>query len=87
MTTSWRIADRKMERFEKNITKRGAVPEIASCKEGKRLPCWPCTLSSPKKFVFSPFFYSYVMYRWRYMFFFFFFFFFNYDTLHMTILI
>ncbi|XAR48188.1 hypothetical protein NMG60_11030924 [Bertholletia excelsa] len=27
MTTSRRLADRKVYRFEKNITKRGAVPE------------------------------------------------------------
>ncbi|XAR64389.1 hypothetical protein NMG60_11024703 [Bertholletia excelsa] len=31
-TTSRRLADRKVERFEKNINKRGAVPETTSKK-------------------------------------------------------
>ncbi|GKV14771.1 hypothetical protein SLEP1_g25591 [Rubroshorea leprosula] len=43
MTTSRRFADRKVERFEKNITKRGAVPE-ASTKKGKDYPVGPVLL-------------------------------------------
>ncbi|EYU42087.1 hypothetical protein MIMGU_mgv1a024060mg [Erythranthe guttata] len=30
MTTSRRVAERKVERFEKNITKRGSVPETTT---------------------------------------------------------
>ncbi|KAK1435732.1 hypothetical protein QVD17_01499 [Tagetes erecta] len=33
MTTSKRLADRKVERFEKNIKKRGTVPETATKKK------------------------------------------------------
>ncbi|GLU06219.1 hypothetical protein SLE2022_232670 [Rubroshorea leprosula] len=43
MTTSRRFADRKVERFEKNITKRGAVPEV-STKKGKDYPVGPVLL-------------------------------------------
>ncbi|XP_051122619.1 uncharacterized protein LOC127245659 [Andrographis paniculata] len=40
MTTSRRLADRKIEKFQKNITKRGAVPET-STKKGSNLPVGP----------------------------------------------
>ncbi|KAG4163010.1 hypothetical protein ERO13_D01G146600v2 [Gossypium hirsutum] len=43
MTTSRRIADRKVLKFEKNITKRGAVPET-STKKGKDYPVGPMLL-------------------------------------------
>ncbi|CAN6472332.1 unnamed protein product [Victoria cruziana] len=33
MTTSRRFSDRKVARFEKNITKRGAVPETYKKKD------------------------------------------------------
>ncbi|KAI7736813.1 hypothetical protein M8C21_015819 [Ambrosia artemisiifolia] len=33
MTTSKRLADRKVERFDKNIKKRGLVPETTSKKK------------------------------------------------------
>ncbi|KAI7738229.1 hypothetical protein M8C21_016758 [Ambrosia artemisiifolia] len=33
MTTSKRLADRKVERFDKNIKKRGLVPETSSKKK------------------------------------------------------
>ncbi|KAF8399969.1 hypothetical protein HHK36_015841 [Tetracentron sinense] len=42
MTTSRRLADRKVERFEKNITKRGAVPETT--KKGNDYPVGPIVL-------------------------------------------
>lgn len=42
-TTSRRLADRKVERFEKNIMKRGAVPESTS-KKGKDYPVGPILL-------------------------------------------
>ncbi|XP_022932562.1 stress-associated endoplasmic reticulum protein 2-like isoform X1 [Cucurbita moschata] len=42
-TTSRRFADRKVERFEKNILKRGAVPETAT-KKGKDYPVGPLLL-------------------------------------------
>ncbi|TYK28997.1 KH domain-containing protein [Cucumis melo var. makuwa] len=42
-TTSRRLADRKVERFEKNILKRGAVPETAT-KKGKDYPVGPILL-------------------------------------------
>ncbi|RXH79913.1 hypothetical protein DVH24_041060 [Malus domestica] len=42
-TTSRRLADRKVERFEKNITKRGAVPETTA-KKGKDYPVGPILL-------------------------------------------
>lgn len=42
-TTSRRLADRKVGRFEKNITKRGAVPET-SVKKGKDYPVGPILL-------------------------------------------
>ncbi|KAL9165999.1 hypothetical protein ABFS82_05G001300 [Erythranthe guttata] len=38
MTTSRRVAERKVERFEKNITKRGSVPETTT----DLIPSWPC---------------------------------------------
>ncbi|KAG4215068.1 hypothetical protein ERO13_A01G154400v2 [Gossypium hirsutum] len=41
MTTSRRLADRKVLKFEKNITKRGAVPET---KKGKDYPVGPMLL-------------------------------------------
>ncbi|CAA2993851.1 stress-associated endoplasmic reticulum protein 2-like [Olea europaea var. sylvestris] len=40
MTTSRRLADRKVEKFEKNITKRGTVPET-STKKGNNYPVGP----------------------------------------------
>ncbi|XP_021632161.1 uncharacterized protein LOC110629484 [Manihot esculenta] len=43
MTTSRRLADRKVEKFEKNITKRGAVPETTT-KKGKDYPVGPVLL-------------------------------------------
>ncbi|XP_019058894.1 PREDICTED: stress-associated endoplasmic reticulum protein 2-like, partial [Tarenaya hassleriana] len=42
-TTSRRLADRKVEKFEKNITKRGAVPETTT-KKGKDYPVGPILL-------------------------------------------
>ncbi|XP_062190006.1 uncharacterized protein LOC133893051 [Phragmites australis] len=42
MTTSRRLADRKIARFEKNITKRGAVPETV--KKGNDYPVGPILL-------------------------------------------
>ncbi|KAI3673607.1 stress-associated endoplasmic reticulum protein 2-like [Cynara cardunculus var. scolymus] len=33
MTTSKRLADRKVEKFEKNIKKRGSVPETTTKKK------------------------------------------------------
>ncbi|KAH0991935.1 hypothetical protein GBA52_003418 [Prunus armeniaca] len=42
-TTSRRLADRKVEKFEKNITKRGAVPETTA-KKGKDYPVGPILL-------------------------------------------
>lgn len=32
-TTSRRLADRKVERFEKNVTRRGVVPETTTKKK------------------------------------------------------
>ncbi|KAG8383303.1 hypothetical protein BUALT_Bualt05G0170600 [Buddleja alternifolia] len=43
MTTSRRLADRKVEKFEKNITRRGAVPET-STKKGSNYPVGPILL-------------------------------------------
>ncbi|KAA8528963.1 hypothetical protein F0562_033549 [Nyssa sinensis] len=43
MTTSRRLAHRKVERFEKNITKRGAVPETTT-KKGINYPVGPVLL-------------------------------------------
>jgi hypothetical protein len=42
-TTSRRLAGRKVEKFEKNITKRGAVPETTT-KKGKDYPVGPVLL-------------------------------------------
>ncbi|NP_001150243.1 uncharacterized protein LOC100283873 [Zea mays] len=42
MTTSRRLADRKISRFEKNITKRGSVPETA--KKANDYPVGPILL-------------------------------------------
>ncbi|KAF6161485.1 hypothetical protein GIB67_009364 [Kingdonia uniflora] len=42
-TTSKRLADRKVERFQKNITKRGAVPETTT-KKGTDYPVGPILL-------------------------------------------
>ncbi|KAF6148472.1 hypothetical protein GIB67_038827 [Kingdonia uniflora] len=42
-TTSRRLAGRKVERFEKNITKRGAVPETTT-KKGNDYPVGPIML-------------------------------------------
>ncbi|CAF1973063.1 hypothetical protein YC2023_083433 [Brassica napus] len=43
MTTSKRLADRKIEKFDKNITKRGFVPETTT-KKGKDYPVGPILL-------------------------------------------
>ncbi|KAL7191690.1 hypothetical protein ACSBR2_023721 [Camellia fascicularis] len=43
MTTSRRLADRKVEKFEKNIKKRGAVPETTT-KKGSSYPVGPIVL-------------------------------------------
>ncbi|KAL6529355.1 hypothetical protein OROGR_014978 [Orobanche gracilis] len=40
MTTSRRLAGRKIERFEKNITRRGSVPETTT-KKGDNFPVGP----------------------------------------------
>lgn len=42
-TTSRRLADRKVVRFEKNITKRGTVPETTA-KKGSNYPVGPILL-------------------------------------------
>ncbi|GAA0163435.1 chaperone [Lithospermum erythrorhizon] len=42
-TTSRRLADRKIEKFQKNITKRGAVPETTA-KKGSNYPVGPILL-------------------------------------------
>lgn len=42
-TTSRRLADRKIYRFEKNITKRGSVSE-STAKKGKDYPVGPILL-------------------------------------------
>ncbi|MBA0613578.1 hypothetical protein Gotri_014956, partial [Gossypium trilobum] len=42
-TTSRRLAERKVEKFQKNITKRGAVPETTT-KKGKDYPVGPVLL-------------------------------------------
>lgn len=42
-TTSKRLADKKVQRFQKNITKRGAVPETVS-KKGEKYPVGPILL-------------------------------------------
>ncbi|KAG2637979.1 hypothetical protein PVAP13_2NG559603, partial [Panicum virgatum] len=42
MTTSRRLADRKIARFEKNVTKRGAVPE--TIKKANDYPFGPILL-------------------------------------------
>ncbi|KAK8627545.1 hypothetical protein V6N13_135154 [Hibiscus sabdariffa] len=43
MTTSRRLAERKVEKFQKNITKRGAVPET-TIKKGNDYPVGPVLL-------------------------------------------
>ncbi|KAG7647693.1 Stress-associated endoplasmic reticulum protein, partial [Arabidopsis thaliana x Arabidopsis arenosa] len=43
MTTSKRLADRKIEKFDKNILKRGFVPETTT-KKGKDYPVGPILL-------------------------------------------
>ncbi|CAL5418885.1 unnamed protein product [Camellia sinensis] len=43
MTTSRRLADRKVGRFEKNITRRGVVPE-STTKKGTNYPVGPVLL-------------------------------------------
>ncbi|KAM6601890.1 hypothetical protein CsatA_021499 [Cannabis sativa] len=43
MTTSKRLADKKVAKFQKNITKRGAVPET-STKKGNDYPVGPILL-------------------------------------------
>ncbi|CAA0246689.1 unnamed protein product [Arabidopsis thaliana] len=42
-TTSKRLADRKIEKFDKNILKRGFVPETTT-KKGKDYPVGPILL-------------------------------------------
>ncbi|KAL2903687.1 Stress-associated endoplasmic reticulum protein 2 [Bienertia sinuspersici] len=43
MTTSRRVADRKNEKFQKNVTKRGFVPET-TVKKGSDYPVGPVLL-------------------------------------------
>ncbi|KAF3323204.1 stress-associated endoplasmic reticulum protein 2-like protein [Carex littledalei] len=43
LTTSRRLADRKIAKFDKNITKRGAVPET-TVKKGYDYPVGPILL-------------------------------------------
>ncbi|XP_042486575.1 probable stress-associated endoplasmic reticulum protein [Macadamia integrifolia] len=43
MTTSRRLADRKVAKFQKNITKRGTVPETP-VKKGNDYPVGPILL-------------------------------------------
>ncbi|KAH9618256.1 hypothetical protein KSS87_015544 [Heliosperma pusillum] len=43
MTTSRRLADRKSEKFQKNITRRGSVPET-TIKKGGDYPVGPILL-------------------------------------------
>uniref|UniRef100_A0A0E0FCK3 Stress-associated endoplasmic reticulum protein n=1 Tax=Oryza meridionalis TaxID=40149 RepID=A0A0E0FCK3_9ORYZ len=43
MTTSRRLADRKSAKFQKNITKRGSVPET-TVKKGNDYPVGPMVL-------------------------------------------
>ncbi|KVH95696.1 stress-associated endoplasmic reticulum protein 2-like [Cynara cardunculus var. scolymus] len=43
MTTSRRLADKKVGRFDKNITRRGSVPET-STKKGNNYPVGPIML-------------------------------------------
>ncbi|GLJ49377.1 hypothetical protein SUGI_1044670 [Cryptomeria japonica] len=43
MTTSRRLADRKSAKFQKNITKRGLVPET-TVKKGSQYPVGPVVL-------------------------------------------
>ncbi|XP_061336974.1 uncharacterized protein LOC133284037 [Gastrolobium bilobum] len=43
MTTSRRLADRKVEKFEKNILKRGLVPETTA-KKGNNYAVGPVLL-------------------------------------------
>ncbi|KAI5595661.1 hypothetical protein POPTR_003G171100v4 [Populus trichocarpa] len=43
MTTSRRLADRKVNRFDKNISRRGAVPETTT-KKGNDYPVGPLLL-------------------------------------------
>ncbi|KAL4587056.1 hypothetical protein LXL04_011706 [Taraxacum kok-saghyz] len=43
MTTSRRLADRKVQKFDKNIVRRGSVPETFA-KKGKNYPVGPLML-------------------------------------------
>ncbi|XP_073005209.1 uncharacterized protein [Typha latifolia] len=43
MTTSRRLADKKVAKFQKNITKRGSVPETTT-KKGNDYPVGPIVL-------------------------------------------
>ncbi|XP_020105239.1 uncharacterized protein LOC109721843 isoform X1 [Ananas comosus] len=43
MTTSRRLADRKVAKFQKNITKRGSVPEV-TVKKGNDYPVGPIVI-------------------------------------------
>ncbi|KAL9455571.1 hypothetical protein AB3S75_004900 [Citrus x aurantiifolia] len=43
MTTSKRLAERKNARFQKNVTRRGSVPE-SSAKKGSDYPVGPILL-------------------------------------------
>ncbi|KAG5025087.1 hypothetical protein JHK86_021001 [Glycine max] len=51
-TTSRRLADRKVEKFEKNITKRGFVPDTTT-KKGKDYPVGPVLLGQKEQQGFS----------------------------------
>ncbi|KAF6157610.1 hypothetical protein GIB67_037183, partial [Kingdonia uniflora] len=46
-TTSKRLADRKVERFQKNVAKRGAVPETTT-KKGTDYPVGPILLGGKR---------------------------------------
>ncbi|KAF6157095.1 hypothetical protein GIB67_041556 [Kingdonia uniflora] len=46
-TTSKHLADRKVERFQKNVAKRGAVPETTT-KKGTDYPVGPIFLGEKK---------------------------------------
>ncbi|KAF6144154.1 hypothetical protein GIB67_004827 [Kingdonia uniflora] len=47
LTTSKRLADRKVERFQKNVAKRGAVPETTT-KKGTDYPIGPILLGEKR---------------------------------------
>ncbi|KAF5754147.1 putative stress-associated endoplasmic reticulum protein [Helianthus annuus] len=44
MTTSRRLADKKVGKFDKNITRRGSVGQSSSTKKGNNYPVGPIML-------------------------------------------